>query len=833
MRISLSLILSLFSLIFAAQAALLGIDFGTEFTKAILVAPNVPFDILLTSESKRKDVSGLALSFDNKGENNVEVHRMFGTHALSTCIKTPQSCLLYPKSLLGIGSKSEQINDYLSKFPNTGVGLQNGRDAASIVVFNKDHTYNDTFLIEEVAAMIFMEIKNRALEYWEERSPETVGTIDEVAISVPRYFNEAARIAITDAAELAGLKVVTLVDDGLAIALDYAQKRNDFKLNEREYHLIFDCGAGATKLSLVSFTNVDDVKVNIEMENYAFSEQFNGQLITKAVRNIILTQFAEKNNIDTNEIINDAKAMQKLWQAADKAKLILSANQDTKVNIESVYQNIDFRGVITREELEQILSPSLTAISYLIDSVFVGHEDIKKNIDSVILAGGSIRVPAVQQELIKYFGSENVLSKNVNADESVVFGTTLRGAQILKLTRKNQFNVIDRSPYHYGLFYKTDDGSKSGKIEVPAGLMTSEKHVANLTNFEGEFLPKFSVDVFLNNDVLSHQYNFTMPHRVNRTTCESPFYEMSYGLTRHNAFIIHNVKIHCTYNETTKATSLLSHSKLQGFEPMPAMMKKTSIQRLTSLEMQEVQRHKLAESKNQLEAKLYELRYVVEEYENVFADELVDELNKVISENLEWLDYDSDDATLPEVVKRVENVKSLMKDVRKYTQVATPELAKINIVDAYETLLQKKDEVQKKIEEVVSEKEMIMKAQCEAFKIDYTEIDSKFSWPNVNVDSQLQQIQELSDLALSTENNDEFKKLVPELSKALDIINETEKALTASLDDVERVYQLKSALVRQKVLAAEKAARRAAEASTETTSTTTADEDADVEHDEL
>lgn len=832
MRISLSLVLSLCSIIFTAQAALLGIDFGTEFTKAILVAPNVPFDILLTSESKRKDVSGLALNFDVKGEDDIEVQRMFGTHALSNCIKTPQSCLLYPKSLLGIGSKTEQINDYLSKLPGTAIGLQSGRDAASIVVSSKDNKYNDTFLVEEVAAMIFMEIKNRALDYWKERSPETVGIIDEVAISVPRYFNEAARIAISDAAEIAGLKVVTLVDDGLAIALDYAQKRNDFNLNEREYHLIFDCGAGATKLSLVSFTNVEDVKINIEIENYAFSEQFNGQLITKAVRNILLTKFAEQNQLNTQDVINDSKAMQKLWQTAEKTKLILSANTDTKVNIESVYDNIDFRGAITREELEQTLSSSLLAIPYLLDNVFTGYEDIKGKIDSVILAGGSIRVPAVQQELIKYFGSENVLSKNVNADESVVFGTTLRGAQILKLTRKNQFNVIDRSPYSYGIYYKSEDESKSGKIEVPAGLMTAEKQTANLTEFEGEFFTKFSVDVLLNDEVLSHQYNFTIPHRVNQTTCESPLYEISYGLTRHNAFIIHNAKIHCTYNGTTKATSLLSHSKLHGFEPMPAMMKKTSIQRLNSIEMQEIHRHKLADSKNSLEAKLYELRYIVEEYENVFDSDLVDELNKVISENLEWLDYESEDAELHEVVKKVDDVNKLMENVRKYSQVATPELAKTNIIEPYEELLQRKDDVQKQIEEVISEKEMLMRAQCEAFGVEFNEINTKFAWPHLDIDSQLQQIQELSELAVSTKNADEFKKLIPEISKGLEIIKDVEKMLAASLVDVEKVYQSKSALVRQKVLAAEKAAKKAAAAEATTTTTTTEDE-TQVEHDEL
>lgn len=841
MRISASLVLSLCSLIFAAQAALLGIDFGTEYTKAILVAPNVPFDILLTSESKRKNIAGLAVTFDNTNKDDIQVQRMFGTHALSTCIKIPQSCLLFPKPLLGLGYKSEQIDDYISKLPGTTLGIQNGRDAVTVVASNKDETYSDTFLIEEVAAMIFIEIKSRAVEYWKERSPETVGTIDEVAISIPRYFNDAARTAITDAAELAGLKVVALVDDGLAIALDYAQKKTDFKINEKEYHLIFDCGAGSTKLSLVSFANINDTNVNIELESYAFSDQFNGQLFTKAVRNLILNQLVTQNNISTEAVINDFKAMQKLWQAAEKAKLILSANSDTKVNIESVYENIDFKGIITREELEKTLESHILSIPYVLDSVFVGYEDIKANLKSVILAGGSSRVPAVQAALTDYFGSEEI-SKNVNADESVVFGTTLRGAQILKLTRKSQFNVIDRSPYSHDIYYKSSDGTKGGKIEVPTGLMPSEKRFANLTEFDGSFIPQFSIDVFQNDKTLSHSYNMSIPHRVNKTICDSPRYEISYGLTRHNAFIVNNVKVHCTFNDTTKVTPMISYSKLHGFDPMPSMMKKTSIKRLTAMEMQEEQRHRLADLKNSIEAKLYELRYILEEYEEVFISDLTEELNGVISEHLEWLDYDSDNAKFVDVAARLDNVNALVQDVHKYTLVATPQFAKVNVIDVYNELKQKKDEIVKKIEMETAEKDMIMEAQCNAFGVDFSKIGSKHIWPTLEVDSQFSQLKELCDLAATPGDVEEYKAHVREIATAVDAIEDVNNALDAFVKEVDNVYELKSAFVRQKVLAAERASKKAAAAAAtaasptatvESTTTTDIISEDTPQHDEL
>lgn len=98
-------------------------------------------------------------------------------------------------------------------------------------------------------------IKQRALEHWKVASPETVGEIDEVVISVPRYFNEAQRIALSDAAEIAGLKVVALVDDGLAVALDYAQKKEFTEV--KKYHLVFDMGAGSIKINFFKGLNLE------------------------------------------------------------------------------------------------------------------------------------------------------------------------------------------------------------------------------------------------------------------------------------------------------------------------------------------------------------------------------------------------------------------------------------------------------------------------------------------------------------------------------------------------------------------------------------------------
>ncbi|KAG0689289.1 lumenal Hsp70 protein [Pichia californica] len=714
------------------------INFGTEYTKAILVAPGVPFDILLTSESKRKDVSGLALLMDVNDDGKPDFHRKFGTHALSTCIKSPQSCMIYLKPLLGGSTVNTAMREYSYKFPGVTLGIQGGRDAVTLVTSDKTGKHNETLLLEEVVGMTFLEIKNRALDYWKERSPETVGTIDEVVISVPRYFTEAARISLTDAAELAGLKVIALVDDGLSVALDYAQKRNDFEENTKEYHLIFDAGAGSTKLSLVSIANVNET-LNLELENYAYSDILNGEFFTTAVRSIILDKFCAENGIENDDVLFDFKAMQKLWQASEKTKLILSANSETKVTIESLYGDIDFKGIVTRDELESVMTAPMDLLKPLFINVLEGF-DIKK-LNSIILAGGSSRVPMIQQALSSYLGSDELISKNVNADESVVFGTTLVGAQALGLTRKRQFNIIDRSSVKYDIKYSSaNDSSVGGLIEVPKGILSDKKFSVNLTEFSNEYLKGINVEVLQNGDVITQIYNFTTPKRFNSTTCEGGLkYVLNYGFSKSDIFQVNSIKMEChslingTVSKVPKHGNMPVESTYFGFQPMPASMKRSSISRLNALETRDLERQKMSDIKNKLEGKLYELRYLLEEYESVLPSDIYDTYSVNVTEGLDWLDYESDEATLKDVETKLNEITKIQSEVLLYELVNEYENAVINLKTPYEELLAKKDALTLNIDNIIN-KDKKLSSECEKYGIDFESLVSKLhsgSWPKL------------------------------------------------------------------------------------------------------
>lgn len=821
MKISLGFVISFFLCLFGGNCALLGIDFGTEYTKAILVAPGVPFDILLTSESKRKDVSGLALLMDLDKDGKKEFHRKYGTQALSTCIKTPQSCMLYLKPLLGQSHSDDAMHDHASKFPGIGLGVQPGRDAVSVITADKSSKHNETFLVEEVIAMTFLEIKNRAMEYWQERSPETVGSVDEVVISVPRYFTEAARIALTDAAELAGLKVISLVDDGLAIAIDYGQKRTDFPENEKEYHLIVDAGAGATKVSLVSFVNSNNT-LTLELENYGFSNKLNGELFTVMVKNIILEQFAERNNIPTDEILKDSRAMQKVWQAAEKGKLILSANTETTVNIESIYKELDFKGVITRAELEKKMEYSLSAIPELLDTVFKGF-DIKK-LNSVILSGGSVRVPIVQQNLVDYFGSNELLSKNVNADESVVFGTTLEGAQILQLTRKKQFKVIDRSSVDYIIrYFSTETPSvPESVIQVPQGLSSQEKLTANLTSFSDKFVPSIDIEVLSEGKSVIQKYSFKTPKRFNETTCEGGLeYSLNYGFSHSNIFQVKNIKLNCypvvngTVSEVAKVGNMLSDSTSYVFQPMSPQLKSKSISRLNAFEKKDLERQKMSDLKNKLEAKVYEIRYLLEENDNILPAELLESHSLNVTKSLQWLDYESDDATMKDVQEKIKEADRAESEIKLYQLVSQYDDALENIKLPYQLLLTRKDEIIKGIDEIL-EKDKALAGECEKYGIDYEKKIQKVygtAWPSFEtlveqIEAEIKTIE--ASVSLLEQGAEVFGSIEANvLVDAVRKLRKTEQLLASLEKGYESAFETRKDFVNHFLVSAKKAIKKA------------------------
>ncbi|RUO95484.1 heat shock protein 70 family, partial [Jimgerdemannia flammicorona] len=338
-----------------ASAAVMSIDYGTEWFKVGLIKPGVPLDVALNRDSKRKTQSVITI----RGEE-----RFYGSDAVNLVSGTryPQNTYYNLKNLLGRLYDDKHCQEYRHRFVNNMI-----KDSVrGTAVFQ--HNETAFFTVEELIGFQFAHAKEQA----EATAQELV---KDVVITIPPYFNQFERQAVLDAAELAGLKVLSLMHDETAVALNYAMNRKF--TTEPLNHIFFDMGAGSTVASLVSFSNVvvkegkrNKTVPQIEVLAVGYDRTLGGYEFDLRLQNYLGKAFeAQKKGQLKQSVFESDKAMAKLLKEASRVKQILSANQDTTSSIEGLHEELDFKTKVTRAELENLSQDLLDRIRGPIDTV--------------------------------------------------------------------------------------------------------------------------------------------------------------------------------------------------------------------------------------------------------------------------------------------------------------------------------------------------------------------------------------------------------------------------------------------------------------------------------
>jgi len=464
-----------FTGIASCSSAIIGIDFGTEFIKAALVKPGVNLEIVPTKDSRRKEAA--AIAFKPKGPTSIEgtsPERLYGSDALNLALRFPNDVYPNLKPLLGVNATDESVAAYLERYSSLKLATNAERPTVS---FQSSASPDGQFALEELVAMQLASVK---------ASGEALAgkgyVITDCVMTVPAYFTSEQRHALQTAAQIAGLRVLTFISDGAAVALNYAMNPlNEFSLSTPpKHHIIYDMGAGSTTASIVKFSgkSVKDygkknkTVVEVSVLGVGHDRQLGGDLFNQKVRNFLLEKFIDSpagkrlvkdEGKPIGEILT-GKSYAKLWREAGRVRTILSANNDAVGSIESIYPDVDFRnGKITRAEFESMTSEYIDRI---IEPITVAIKNAKlpgglKDIDSLILTGGASRTPFVQKAIIGLVGEDRI-AKNVNADEAAVIGATFRGAGMSKSCRVKEIRLSDVSVFNVGLRYKSES-SENGK----------------------------------------------------------------------------------------------------------------------------------------------------------------------------------------------------------------------------------------------------------------------------------------------------------------------------------------------------------------------------------
>ena len=299
-----------------------------------------------------------------------------------------------------------------------------GQVGAEVTYLGKKETFTAT----QLCAMFLNKVKAIA-------SAELKLPVSDMVISVPPWFTDVQRRSIMDAAEVAGLKLLRLINDTTATALGYGITKLDLPTAEEKPRRVafVDIGHSNYICSVVEFK-----KGELAVKSTSYDRHFGGRNFDKALVDHFAKEFKEKYKID---IYTNPKAMVRVATAAEKLKKILSANAQAPISIESLMNDVDVSGVMKRDELEELVKPLLDRAIAPLEQALAEAKLKVEDIDAVEMVGGCTRVPSLKDRISKFFGKP--LSFTLNQDEAVARGCAFSCAILSPVFRVRDFSIHD------------------------------------------------------------------------------------------------------------------------------------------------------------------------------------------------------------------------------------------------------------------------------------------------------------------------------------------------------------------------------------------------------
>ncbi|XP_063342397.1 hypoxia up-regulated protein 1 [Pelmatolapia mariae] len=408
--------------------AVMSVDLGSEWMKIAIVKPGVPMEIVLNKESRRKTPTVVCLK---------ENERLFGDSAMGVSVKNPKSVYRHLQSLLGKKHENLQVALYQKRFPEHH--LQEDPVRGTVHFKNSEEMQ---YTPEELLGMVLNYSRGLAQDFAEQ-------TIKDAVITVPAFFNQAERRAVLHAAHIAGLKVLQLINDNTAVALNYGVFRRKDIDSTAKHVMFYDMGSGSTTATIVTYQTVktkeSGTQPQLQIRGVGFDRGLGGFEMDLRLRDHLARLFNEQKK-SKKDVRENHRAMAKLLKEAQRLKTVLSANVDFMAQVEGLMDDIDFKAKVTRSEFEELCADLFERVPRPVQDALTAAEMKLEDIEQVILVGGSTRVPKVQEVLLKAVGKEE-LGKNINADEAAAMGAVYQAAALSKAFKVKPFLVRDAAVF--------------------------------------------------------------------------------------------------------------------------------------------------------------------------------------------------------------------------------------------------------------------------------------------------------------------------------------------------------------------------------------------------
>lgn len=435
MLFKLSLLVCVFCLVVSpSQSAVLSIDLGSEWLKVAVVnlkPGQSPISIAINEMSKRKSPAIVAFQSGD---------RLLGEEAAGLVARYPDKVYSQLRDLLG------KPFSYTKKFLDSSyLPFDINEDSRGVANFTIDDKVGD-YSVEELLAMVLGYAAN--LAEFHAKVP-----VKDAVIAVPPYFGQAERKGLLQAAQLAGINVLSLINEHSGAALQYGIDK-DFS-NESRHVIFYDMGSSSTYAALVYFSayKTKEFGKTVSVNQFQVKDvRWNPELGGQDMELRLVEHFADEFNKQVGngvDVRKSPKAMAKLKKQVKRTKEILSANTMAPISVESLLDDRDFRSTISREKFEELCGDlweqSLIPLKEVLERSNLTIDEIY----AVELIGGATRVPKLQAKLQEFLGRKE-LDKHLDADEAIVLGAALHAANLsdgIKLNRK--LGMIDGSPYEF------------------------------------------------------------------------------------------------------------------------------------------------------------------------------------------------------------------------------------------------------------------------------------------------------------------------------------------------------------------------------------------------
>ncbi|KAJ9109958.1 hypothetical protein QFC20_003158 [Naganishia adeliensis] len=679
--------------------AVVGIDLGNLASK-IGVARRRGIDVIAN------EVSNLAtpslVSFTPR-------QRLIGEAAKTAETSNFKNTIGSLKRLIGRTLSDPEVQEIEKKFINAELIDVNGTVGIKVKYLGETAEFSATQLV----AMYLAKLRDTS-------AAELNQVVSDVVIAIPGWFTDAQRRALLDAAQIAGLNALRLINDHTAVALGYGITKSDLpETPETARNVMFvDIGHSDYSVAVVAFS-----KGQLVTKSTAYDRHFGGRDFDYALVQHFANEFKTKYKID---VMNNPKAVFRLITGCERMKKVLSANAEAPLNVESIMNDVDAASSLKREDFEKMVSHLLDRVTVPLEAALKDSGLTIDQIDAIELVGGCTRIPSIKERIQKWYGGKT-LNTTLNQDEAICRGATFACASLSPVFRVREFNVYDMTAYPVKVTWEKEAGNPDEDTELvvfPKGnAIPSTKiltfHRAGPFDLEASYTEDAQIPKGINSWIGRVSVKgVSKPANADFATVKVKARMNLHGILNfEEAYTVEEVEEDETYTvgegeekkeETRKVKKIRRKDSLKlvsGFTGLTEESRNTFQEDEGKMHADDKLVMETEDRKNALEEYVYEMRSKLDGRYAAFAQQSEKEaLLKAAQEAEDWLYSDEgEDATKSAYISKLDELKKLGDPIafrwREGEDRAKAAAALREVIDNFMTLAQGNDEKYSHIEE--------------------------------------------------------------------------------------------------------------------------------------